>query len=321
MDPKKAAHLNVVTFCISVIKLSGEVNHSNTTCLNFRKTLTTASLSPSEKLIEGYELDLVFFKVSLGTDAGRKLFMYVVLVPLVPTAILLAMSMSMMMTNRSAVDALTAVDDQINLAVDLATLARKLQKERVSVALNFFIRNQEDLGSVFDLNNYTDLDVNSKFANSFKMENTFQETDVALQEVKHWPKIQSTHFKDKLSFTIQHNIFRNKLKEGELVMEEVLEWYDRVNGEVLDYVVISIQDSDIRDFYRWIIGYKNLLNAVEYAGKAGILALQYLTREDGINEEKYEKFLQYDILRNEYLNQVVFKLIYVLYIKVFTTTK
>ena len=34
-------------------------------------------------------------------------------------------------------------------------------------------------------------------------------------------------------------------------------------------------------------GYKNLLRAVEYAGKAGIIGIEYLT--SGVTQEKYEK--------------------------------
>ena len=42
-------------------------------------------------------------------------------------------------------------------------------------------------------------------------------------------------------------------------------------------------------------GYKNLLRAVEYAGKAGIIGIEYLST--GLTEEKYENFLNNDVLR------------------------
>ena len=53
---------------------------------------------------------------------------------------------------------------------------------------------------------------------------------------------------------------------------------------------------------RWIIGYKNLLRAVEFSGRAGILGMEYLSASE-LSEAKYESFLQSDILRREYLNQ------------------
>ena len=43
------------------------------------------------------------------------------------------------------------------------------------------------------------------------------------------------------------------------------------------------------------LGYKNLLRAVEYAGKAGIIGIEYLST--GLTEEKYESFLNNDVLR------------------------
>ena len=99
----------------------------------------------------------------------------------------------------------------------------------------------------------------------------------------------------------------------------MLNWYKEVNTQTLKYVTYTIHDSDISDFYRkvvfehlnticisdifrWIIGYKNLLRAVEFSGRAGILGLEYLS-SDQFTDVKFEKFLQADVLRREYLNQ------------------
>ena len=132
--------------------------------------------------------------------------------------------------------------------------------------------------------------------------NTFNNTDEVLQNVKYWPKISGvSYFKTKLKFQIQHSLFRTKIQEGEKSLDEVLDWYNEVNSQTLNYVTYSIHDSDISDFYRYIIGYKNLLRAVEFAGKAGIQGLEYLAKE--LTPEKYEKFTQNDVLRREYLNQ------------------
>ena len=42
-------------------------------------------------------------------------------------------------------------------------------------------------------------------------------------------------------------------------------------------------------------GYKNLLRAVEFAGKSGIIGLQYISQ--GLQQKKHDDFLQYEILR------------------------
>ena len=44
---------------------------------------------------------------------------------------------------------------------------------------------------------------------------------------------------------------RNKIQEGDKRIGEVLEWYEEVNSQTLNYVTFSIHDSDISDFYRW----------------------------------------------------------------------
>ena len=53
---------------------------------------------------------------------------------------------------------------------------------------------------------------------------------------------------------------------------------------------------------RWIIGYKNLLRAVEFSGVAGILGLEYLSNGN-LADIKYQSFLKSEALRREYLNQ------------------
>ena len=55
-------------------------------------------------------------------------------------------------------------------------------------------------------------------------------------------------------------------------------------------------------FSRWIIGYKNLLRAVEFSGVAGILGLEYLSAGN-LTDIKYQNFLKAESLRREYLNQ------------------
>ena len=57
-------------------------------------------------------------------------------------------------------------------------------------------------------------------------------------------------------------------------------------------------------FVRYIVGYKNLLKAVEFSGRSGILSLEYLSSSQ-FDDEKYEKLIQTDSLRREYLNQTV----------------
>ena len=50
--------------------------------------------------------------------------------------------------------------------------------------------------------------------------------------------------------TIIYLFSRNKIQEGDKRIGEVLEWYEEVNSQTLNYVTFSIHDSDISDFYR-----------------------------------------------------------------------
>ena len=262
--------------------------------------------SASETLMSTHSVKMGFYKINLGTAVGQKLHTaHLVVLPLIPVLILLFQNYSSYAINQTSINDLSEVAEQVDNALDFAELTRKLQEERVSVALNLFMASKGKLDTVADLEKYVESDVETEFIQTFKMENTFNVTDFVLQTVDYWPNriADVDYFKTKLKFQIKHSLFRTKIREGNKSMIEVLDWYNEVNTKTLNYVTYSIHDSDVSDFYRWIIGYKNLLGAVEFAGKAGIHGLEYLTNERFLTSESYKKFLEYDVLRKEYLNQ------------------
>ena len=154
---------------------------------------------------------------------------------------------------------------------------------------------------------------------------TFNATDTVLRNVAIWPKITLvTFFESKLTFQIQHSIFRTKvrfftfdktivwynriaivfqIREGAKGIFEVLKWYNDINAFILDYISVSIKDSDVSDFYRYIIGFKNLLRSVEFSGKSGIYGMRYLTQGGALEREYMHEFIRFEMLRREYLNQ------------------
>ena len=111
-------------------------------------------------------------------------------------------------------------------SLDFAELTKKLQQERVSVALKFFIKDREsniqtysyqkarilnisELSKITEFDSYVKKNVDPKFLNSFTTVHTFNETDQVLQNVVYWPKISEVeYFKTKLKFQIQHSLFR-----------------------------------------------------------------------------------------------------------------
>ena len=65
-----------------------------------------------------------------------------------------------------------------------------------------------------------------------------------------------------------------QIGEGDKGILEVLKWYNDINSYLLDFVSVSIRDQNVSGFYRYIIGYKNLVRSVEYCGKAGVLGIR-----------------------------------------------
>ncbi len=132
---------------------------------------------------------------------------------------------------------------------------------------------------------------------------TFNATDTVLKNVDVWPTIKAvSFFESKLTFQIQHSIFRTKIREGEKGIFEVLKWYNDITSFILDYISVSIKDSDVSDFYRYVIGFKNLLRSVEFSGKSAIFGLRYLAL-NFLEREYMHDFIRFEMLRKEYLNQ------------------
>lgn len=69
-----------------------------------------------------------------------------------------------------------------------------------------------------------------------------------------------------------------QIREGDKSIFDVLNWYNEIINFVLDYISLSIHDSDVSDFYRYIIAFKDLIRSVEYSGKSGIYALRYFSQ-------------------------------------------
>ena len=96
--------------------------------------------SASQTLMSTHVMNMGFYMINLGTERGRKLHMFhLVVLPLIPIIILLIQNIFTYMDNIEVIGGLQDVNQQVINAVDLATLARKLQEERVAVALSFYM--------------------------------------------------------------------------------------------------------------------------------------------------------------------------------------
>ena len=263
---------------------------------------TATNTSQSATLMSTHAMKMGLYTINLGTSTGQRLHTcHLIILPLIPVFILLTQNSSTYLTNKQSIKDLQDVTQQVSNAIDFARLTRKLQEERVAVALDYFVSGKENITKISQLNKLIASD-EANLLEQFILANTFNNTDSALQEVSYWPNLGKVgYLKSKLALQIKHALFRTKIKDGEKSMDEVFNWYNELNSNTLNYVTYSIHDSDINNFYRFIIGYKNLLRTVEFSGRAGILGMEYMST--GLNEDKFEQFLEFDILRREYLNQ------------------
>ncbi|XP_023333523.1 uncharacterized protein LOC111705255 isoform X2 [Eurytemora carolleeae] len=261
--------------------------------------------SESATLMSAHAMNLGFYKINLGTEHGQRLHTcHLVVLPLIPVFILLVQNCTNYAGIAFSLQALVDVKEQLNNALEFAKLTQQLQEERASVGLNYFLQNEQNISNLEQLMDFSAAE-DRRILEKYTLHNTFNSTDQILQSVQYWPQgqeFQDQYFQTKLKFQIQHSLFRTKIPDGEKSMNSVLDWYNKVNTQTLSVVTYSIQDSDISDFYRYIIGYKNLLRSVEYAGKSMVHGMAYIST--GIStQNKFQGFLEYDMLRREYLNQ------------------
>ena len=264
---------------------------------------TSSTYSDSAMLMSVHIMSMGCYKINLGNITGQRLnTCHLILLPLIPVFILLFQNTNTYITNQQRITDLEEVIGQVNNAIDFARLTRTLQEERIAVALDFFVGKRENLTSLIDLDQFTETD-EAEFIESFSVNSSYRNTDIALLNVSWWPVDQTDYMESKLKFQIKHALFRSQTnkKQRDGRTDEVLDWYNQINSKTLNYVTYSIKDSDISNFYRYIIGYKNLLRSVEFAGKAGILGLEYTT--NGLDAKKFKNFLDFDVLRRSYLNQ------------------
>ena len=229
---------------------------------------TATNTSQSATLMSTHAMKMGLYTINLGTSTGQRLHTcHLIILPLIPVFILLTQNSSTYITNKQSIRDLQDVTQQVSNAIDFARLTRKLQEERVAVALDYFISGRENLSDISQLNRLVASD-EASLLRQFVLANTFNNTDNALQEVSYWPSLGKVgYLKSKLALQIKHALFRTKIKDGEKSMDEVFNWYNELNSNTLNYVTYSIHDSDISNFYRFIIGYKNLLRTVEFSGR------------------------------------------------------
>ena len=109
-------------------------------------------------------------------------------------------------------------------------------------------------------------------------------------------------FKSKLRFQIRHEDFRQRISQDEEDINSILNWYKLTDAVFLDYLSQDIKMTNSSAVWRYLIGYKNLLRAVENLGIAVVYGIRYYG-QGNITEDNYVQFIKHDTISSEYLNQ------------------
>jgi hypothetical protein len=257
--------------------------------------------SASATLLSSHAMRMGLYTINLGTKTGQRLHTgHMLFLPLIPVFILLGQNVAAYLTCITNSDEIRNVQIQVRRSVELALLVERLQDERAAVALNIFLNRTSGQESVAELQKFSRNELN---ITRFDIITCFRETDTLLQNIRVWPRLKDVDFFDtKLKFQIKHSLFRAKIREGEKGIMQVLEWYNQINSFMLDYISSSIRESELSNFYRLIIAFKNLQRSVEFSGKSGIFGIRFLSSGD-LKRKWHHSFIRYEMLRKEYLNQ------------------
>ena len=109
-------------------------------------------------------------------------------------------------------------------------------------------------------------------------------------------------FKSKLRFQIRHEDFRQRISQDEEDINSILNWYKLTDAVFLDYLSQDIKMTNSSAVWRYLIGYKNLLRAIENLGIAVVYGIRYYG-QGNITEDNYVQFIKHDTISSEYLNQ------------------
>merc|ERR1712172_259568 len=181
----------------------------------------------------------------------------------------------------------------IGSKVDGITLLEKfitnLQKERAEVAFHIFTNGSKTL--------------------EMNLTTRFGLTDSSLEQMV-WPDIPETRFiastqekfSSRLRFQIRHEDFRQRIAVEDEDITSILNWYKLADAVFLDHLSQDIKRTNSSAVWRYLIGYKNLLRAIENLGIAVVYGIRYYG-QGNITEDNYIQFIKHDTLSSEYLNQ------------------
>ncbi|KAG5683567.1 hypothetical protein PVAND_012840 [Polypedilum vanderplanki] len=200
------------------------------------------------------------------------------------------------------------IEEQCQHATDLGKVVTRLQLERGDVAFYIWTNNS------MLITNLT---------------NRFTVTNEAINNMTTWTEIiipalqrdsdneteeEGEVLLNRTTFILRLNDFRSQIVSEDNRENNVFEamlWYKEVNNVLLDYLTSKIKESDKSGIWRYLIGFKNLIRAIENIGVSAVYGINYFGRGT-LSKENYVNYIKYDVLGKDLLNS---SFIYVPYLK------
>ena len=251
-------------------------------------------VDPLSSRLKGQTMDMGFYKINLGTRRGRKIHaIHLGILIMIPLCILFVENSLWYDSNKASIVNFNVIMEHVETAIDLEKITQKLQDERIAINIQYIFETHEELDTIEDLE-------------KFQLKNTFIATDMAISDSKKYPQLEN--FTSKSSFGKKITLLRENITKKEFNNEsfvEVLEWYNSVTDEFINYINFNSIVTDTTSINFWLIGYKNILTSQEFSVKTLIYRLQSLISSQSLPFDKREKFIEYDALRSEYLDQAL----------------
>jgi len=226
------------------------------------------------------------FSVNPVTKTGQRLYMmHMLLLPFLPITALIVQNSTTLNNLLQYQRDVASIGRKVDGATLLEKFITNMQRERAEVAFYIFTNGSQTL--------------------EMNLTTRFRHTDTTLENMP-WPdrfeRGKEDMFKSKLRFQIRHEDFRQRIGQDEEDINSILYWYKFTDAVFLDHLSQDIKLTNSSAVWRYLIGYKNLLRAIENLGIAVVYGIRYYG-QGNITEDNYIQFIKHDTLSSEYLNQ------------------
>ncbi|XP_063410504.1 uncharacterized protein LOC134693590 [Mytilus trossulus] len=184
----------------------------------------------------------------LSTERGQHSHMLkIILLAIIPVFVLLIQSSIYISNDSKVVSQQKSVRDNISFSVEIGLLVHYLQLERGATAL-------------YISSGGSNLVLTSLESNRLK-------TDIALDSLTKWISVTCpTHFLTRKAYQVRLQDYRKKLEPTNTTIKAAVEFYSNDNDVMIDWVGLTVKDSESETTWQELTAYHMLLLSKEQAG-------------------------------------------------------